>query len=459
MASLDDDVRSQASWAVLSDANGRVMELDSWDDARSDVSLDCGQSDASWDMLSVRSATQFSLPGSVRFFDAAAPTEATAESVAKDQAQLLKLAYKQNWTSALNLLRTCGAPDLVAAACDSDGDSVLSWIAYKAGKGASRPELLELLCAVLALSPSHASKRSKRTKFLPLHDAAWGGAKPAVAYLICMAHPHALFDRASKESPHEVFEYYHRRSTGSWPSAESMQDACGRFSSSVSWRTVFEAVGFPEQPTFETATDRVRRLLGDLLSSVLDDFLHGSLHGGLFSIPEQHGIQDTEGACQRTRPLRYYYNESSTANLSTGLSGPLPCHPIYTPPVWRKHGARLKKLVPRGRCLAPVETLPLDEVEFLREACARGEVRRSAGRDKARNTRCGFSATMAIEVGSGVRHHLKLHVARTLWPSFQIGPGCAKWPSKMANQRERQECRRLKVYFRDMECNPDLQGC
>merc|ERR1712070_416336 len=85
--------------------------------------------------------------------------------------------------------------------------------------------------------------------------------------------------------------------------------------------------------------------------------LAGSSGGGysgwrMFSIPEHHGAYTLPAA---------------------------PSLPIARPKKQVPHGARAKKQPPRGRSLAPVEKLPLDEVEFMRESSVRGEVRRSAG--------------------------------------------------------------------------------
>mmetsp|Transcript_22843 Transcript_22843/g.77822 ORF Transcript_22843/g.77822 Transcript_22843/m.77822 type:complete len:397 (-) Transcript_22843:297-1487(-) len=261
------------------------------------------------------------------------------------------------------------------------GDTAVAWAAYKAKHDACGFDILRLM---LSLAPSDAGIRSVGHCFFPLHEAAWGGASPAVAVLLCAACPDAVSARdRSGQTPHQVGEYYHPRKF-QWPAPEHLLQ-CG-----AELRATLEQ----QHCSF---------LQGLALESDLAD-LAASMAARFFG---------------RRAPA----------------AGPLPLsvQPEQRRPAAARHVERRCSKLP---ALAGDDS---DEegVRFVQEASSK-DSGRFAGVRSVRNRRCAFKERSAVAVGAlGLVCHLRQHVVRTVCKDGQRMPVEAKWPSKAQTRRER----------------------
>lgn len=249
----------------------------------------------------------------------------------------------------------------------------------------------DLLRLMLSLEPSEAQVRCAVHGFLPLHEAAWGGASAAVAVLLCAVYPGAVTMRNSQgETAHDMGEYYHGRRFR-WPDADALLQ-CG-----AELRT---------------------RLLGE----------YPNLRHALAAKEDLHALAESLAQLQ-PRATRHVPAAPSAAALRRELASDQ-AEAFAVPLPGRAGGGR--------RLARPALAHDGEEhggVNVVRDLVSR-DSGRFAGLRRVRNRRCSFQERSTLVVG-GVALHLRRHIVRTVGKDFQRPALEAKWPSKVPLRRER----------------------
>jgi hypothetical protein len=440
----DDDTKSDTSWAKIG-----YMDVSRDDDVRSNLSWDlpcselsvgfpsaCAQSndagdsvagDSSWEILSDRnSGSWFDADMNTSFtsFEEALPLMSntdcdvcSADNPCSRHTGTLFVDIIRGGCCgcALNVLRTCPEPSEFAAQFDSSGDSALSWAVYKSTS--EDIKWLELVCQILASSPSDISRRST-SKFLPLHDAGWGGASSEVATVLCAALPTALFDVVQGQTPHQLGHYHSvlKKQRFAWTTPEvMMQDAL----------------------ELRNVKDWLQKLISIRWSNIsqVASMCEGQIMN-CFDVP--FPIAKLVASFFKRKP-RYSPYATCLASIPEHIGSNL-VHPSRHNPPRRLHP-------PRGRALrARLPCLPIDEdeVSHLQELVSKSQGR-CAGIERSRGRRCSFKKSMKIMDGQGSVHFILLHSVRTLPKEFRKVRQ-PKWPSKARVRRERDSDRQGKMH-------------
>jgi len=469
-ALMEHDAQSNASWAVLeSQPSFAACDLDR-------------RSDASWDLVS---EDRFSCPSlddlpctpraSNSHVDVKCkltvpltiPEPQPAFQVtskeripsAEDEMRftgdaLVSLICSSRWADAVALWHDAPSCLHMAMQYTSYGESTLSWAVYKARSGGRA--CFELMSALLFACPSIAHKRGPH-KFLPLHDAAWGNAHPAVALLLCAAHPAALYDVAQHETPHQVGHYHHFRSFA-WPNPEKMlQDAmelrkCNL--GNLSWLESLATLRLPLVDCGFMQNLQIKDVLGWLTQYQAQWSPEGAQVLGPIASLVQSFVSD--------RPLvSLEARRADTDGLRVSLSKK-GSNAIVPGPEAHRIKQIFQQAPRRRRCVGrPSRTLASDDdevildngddgVQYVRELASKQEGR-FAGLKRGRHSRCDFQENMEIVDTTGTKHHLSLHRARTLLEEIQRHTS-AKWPSKAHLHRQRAWDRDLKA----AQCSPEF---
>lgn len=312
--------------------------------------------------------------------------------------RFIELLSSSQFSCALSLLRSSPQPASLAEECDASGDTALSWAVYK-----SRLDpvpAFQVICQLLLLRPSQVKQRATNT-FLPLHDAAWGGAPSAIATLLTAAFPGALHDRAQRQSPHEVFWYHHTKHPRGWVPADNMLQAALGIRSNGDWLQTLSALHLNSMSELRLMSAaeiqsclNISQALADLVVELFrapSTPLHGA---GMPSIPED-------------RP-RYQNTRRS------GLQSPT-----------RRQRPSRGRVIP-GSCAK----LPSDETEYLREPSIK------TGMYAVKRKQRTFRELFSIMDGSGTIHYLSQHEMRRM-PKKVRSQKEQKFPSKTKLCRER----------------------
>lgn len=295
-------------------------------------------------------------------------------------------------------LRTSADPQELVLTREG-GDTAVAWAAYKAKHDACGFDMLRLM---LSIAPSEAGIRSVGHGFFPLHEAAWGGASPAVAVLLCAVCPDAVSARdRGGQTPHQVGEYYHPRKF-QWPAPEHLLQ-CG-----AELRATLEQHHCSFLRGLALESD-----LADLAASMAARFL---------------ALESDLADFAASMAARFFGRRAFAA-------GPLPLsvQPEQHRPAAARHVERRCSKLP---ALAGDDS---DEegVRFVQEASSK-DSGRFAGVRSVRNRRCAFKERSVVAVGAlGLVCHLRQHVVRTVCKDGQRMPVEAKWPSKAQTRRER----------------------
>lgn len=394
-------------------------------------------------------------------------------SALKDDApKLMDLVRARRWMTALQLLRAHGNPSSLARQRDGEGDTILSWAAYRATQGHGAAEVIREL---LRWAPEHARLRNQRNHFLPLHEAAWGHAPAEVAVLLLAAHPAALEVRIGGETPYEVGRYYHGR-LFRWPRPEELL----RYALAVRAQGQLQAAicrlrrpgqKRAERPLPEAVATGLR--LPPLVGLIIARFLASASAAPRMAAappPPRTAAVEAEAmdalAAEQSQPgevmvltERSSGPEGIVQALFDGLlCGPQPRAPRARPtnggrrcrtgPLLKGDGLCRRKRPPRGRC--PRAESPggaacqPSAVEHLREPAikARG---RLAGAAQVRHHRCSFTEISEVAIG-GFVHKLQTHSVRTVRKDLQRQPEESRWPSKAPLLRERARARTEKQW-------------
>jgi len=290
----------------------------------------------------------------------------------------IDLIKRRRWEAACGILDMHACPADLVRLRDEHGDSALSWAAYYAS---TRPGAVVLIRRILAIAPAEARVLSSGTGFLPLHEAAWGNAAPAVAILLCASYPDAIYARARPggETPHQVGKAMHRSFT--WPSPEGLLQAAG-----------------------------VQHEEGNGLDIT--------------------ALEAVESASSERRVAEHKAEQAPPRSLA---------QPRQLPSLTCRGNAMTKHRPSLG-----AEDGCQEGVQHLREACAKA-CGRLAGARKTRHNRCGFIDKAEVVVGPfGAVHRLRLHAARAVNESVARGHVVAKWPCKAGPRRARALDRTLK---------------
>lgn len=432
-SSCAEDAQSDASWNVVVERQLGVFSCRGEDDSMHD-----GRSDASWDVLerqdSILVREDTIAEPCVSILSRLGNASIDGESTCSDTCacfphfgkSFMDLVMSAQWNCALSILCTSTEPESLANMRDTCGDSALSWAVYKSKTNRSAA-CLELVCLLLTLCPSLVKTRSKNG-FLPLHDAAWGNAPPAIGTLLCAAFPAAVHEVAQGETPHQVGEYHHKKFSVQAFSRYRVNTQVD-FSWSTPENMLYESREMLAEPNWlqslTQALAQLRRVSLSELASV--SALSWHRH---FAMPY---------ACARILEGYFKFNLEPARILHTQL----PSIPEHKPRRRRKCAMIQRK---RASTVVPSKPLELCEsypVDHLREACPKN-YRRSAGMNCTRNTRCSFTELMTVADGAGVVYHLKLQTSRTMPRDLQRPAGTTKWPSKIGRQRVRAWERLLK---------------
>jgi len=318
----------------------------------------------------------------------------TKTSAFNDEVQTwIGLIKKKKWAAAHAILESHARPRDLICLRDKHGDTALSWAVYNASRS---PGALELIRSILRVVPSEAKVLSPGTGFLPLHEAAWGNASPAVAILLSAAYPGAVFTRSrSGETPHQVGQSMH--GSQFWPAPQELLESAATYLGQ-------NDEGGLDMPAGAKAS------VADV--SAAARLAHAGVEARMEPVPamptQAHGLVRT---CQVLRP--------ACSDRITARRGVL--QPSFG-----------------------VEDDATDGVQHLREARAK-ECGRWAGARRTRHSRCGFIEVSEVSVGpNGAIHRLRLHVAHAVCEAASKGHAIAKWPSKATLRRERTLDRSLK---------------
>jgi hypothetical protein len=256
----------------------------------------------------------------------------------------------------------------------------------------------QVICQLLLLRPSKVKQRATNN-FLPLHDAAWGGAPSAIATLLTAAFPGALHDRAQRQSPHEVFWYHHTKHPRGWIPADNMLQAALGIRSDGDWLQTLGALhlnSMSELRLMSAAAIQSCMNISQSLADLLFDLFHAphTPGAGMPSIPED---------CPLSRITR-----RSGLQYSTRRQRPYQFRFIL------------------GSCAK----LPSDETEYLREPSIK------AGMFGVQRRRRPFKEFLSIIDGSGTIHYLSQHEMRRM-PKKVRSQKQQKFPSKTKLCRER----------------------
>jgi hypothetical protein len=320
------------------------------------------------------------------------------------------------------LLRTATKPEELAVQRDGCGDSALAWAAYKARD--CRTAWFELISQLLILSPADAQKRSK-SKFLPLHEAAWGNAPAAIAVLLSAAHPSAVDDKAPGQTPHEVGHYHHTtmktRCRFSWPLPEQLHHMALELRGETEWLKRLAAGDLLP--------------LAELVIGFMREVEASNVHSALPIIAEENGLYTRIIAEEKQQ-----HRQQSRQRIAVKCSKRT-CQ--------QHRRQRILRRRPRGdQVVLPVAPLPdrPEEVDYLRELSAK-DTGRFAGLRQARNTHSAFKEMMCVVDGAGATHCLAFHAVRTLPRSLQRRRVAEKWPSKVDLRRQRAWERNEKAFY------------
>lgn len=133
--------------------------------------------------------------------------------------KLIDLIRKRKWALAHAALCLHRDPASLARCLDADGDSALSWLAYKATDDG---KCCRLLGKLLDLAPEMVGRRERVYGFLPLHSAAWGNAPTWVAVALSAECPEALSaESKARETPYLLGVYSHFRQFR-WPTEQAL---------------------------------------------------------------------------------------------------------------------------------------------------------------------------------------------------------------------------------------------
>lgn len=433
------DARSDASWLAV-------------DDARSDASWDYvatqadGCSEASWDVLSHAAATPCHTPRCVSIKPVLA-FRLPGGTVCEEQpslSSLLDLIRLCSWERALRCLRTAPHPEALASERDSDGDSALSWAVYKAKGG--NTSCLMLICDLLHLAPSMAKSRDK-CKFLPLHAAAWGCARPEVATLLSAAFPAAIYDKGPGMTPYEMGEYYHRsslrrtssRNVFSWFAPKDMLRSAAEIADGAGggWPSALAGLQLPPAHELRSMSAADIQQAFDLpcrLAALLSGFVCDSA-----SAPAARLCAITE--CGST-----LFDQCTSVKQPEPLAMPLKLKLQAREPTRPRRAPRQRRRWPCRRYVdegadsdldgAPMSRAAAEGVDVVRELKAKDEGR-YAGLSRVRNTRCACRQQSIVQDGAGGLHRLEFHAAFKMSRSAQRAAGEPKWQPKKRWQKER----------------------
>lgn len=430
--SVNDDAHSESSWAVLNHVHSSaslcgVCDCDtksddfSWDALCYEPSSKTGswhvaQSDASWEIFSdLQSLDGFDESSHFLGFEDCRPVpEVGTKCTWKKCCSLhvgtpfIELLRAGQFSCALSLLQTSPEPKLLAEQCDSSGDTALSWAVYKSSCRAI--VAFEVVCQLLLLCPSKVKQRGSNT-FLPLHDAAWGGAPSAIATLLCAAFPGALHDRAQRQSPHEVFWYHHSNSKChcAWHSVDKM---------------LLDALEIPNG------------------YSSIDECLQSICSLRLSSVPEMHKMSAAEiqSGLNVSLPLANLFFDllratSSYAPFMASISEEILEGCVLTKrkrrETWHWCLSRRQR-PPRGHIVPrPQPKFATDEIEYLREPSIK------AGSKGVQRRRRAFKELANIMDGAGIVHQLSHDCMRRMPKKLRPRNDQQNWPSKKKLHCER----------------------
>jgi len=330
------------------------------------------------------------------------------ECVASDTStsSLINLIRAGRAEVALHLLRN--SPEL--AQVTEDGDTALSWAAYKAKR--DNVAWLELVCELLIHAPADVKKRNW-LQFLPLHEAAWGNAPAAIGTLLCAEFPYAMQMRAHGHTPLYLGHYHHTtsRRAFAWPSQEEMLSVAS---------------------TLAQETDFLKTIAALQLSSFSQEILRSM---SAVEMQCHLGIQ---------QPIAELIHSFLTPPQVRAPKWASTMPSIPERRTFGHFGRDLARTPERSPC-TDEKTLPelaCDDI-FAREACAKN-TSHCAGLHRVRNTRCSFRELTVVSDRQGGRFFLSTHSVRAMPKGSRGERQEQRWPSKVKQTQERKKDRALK---------------